>query len=251
MFRQALYGNKFLYTEASDPAGGDPAPGAGGAPAPDANQAPSEGTETPDADAPSDYGFGDPPADDEQEKETVNEPDLEEGAPFELAFDEAIQMPDDLKDLLTTQAKESGLPADKASAFLNSIVSKLDAAEVERAKESDQSLRSDWGRDYEANVKQAKAFAHKVAKSSGLSLDDLSPLQSPKGFRLLHAISGMVGERRAEGIQGAAVATSDPKDEAKRILTDPTHKFHRAIMNPSDPQHIEANNYYDSLMGIK
>lgn len=246
MYKSSIINNPWLREEATEPAT-PPAGGNGGNGGEEQSTPPTDGeTQSPEYD-PGSYGFdeGEP----ESATDTENGEPENEDAPYEIAWDEDSGLAPETQSLLSEQAKAAGLPADKAASFLNSALGKIAEAEQAALSQSDAELRKEWGRDYEANNKLARATARKLAQSSGLSLDDLAPLQSPKGYKLLHAIAQMTGERRAEGTHTAAPAAS-PDQELKAMLTDPKHKYNKAIFNPGDPLHREANDYYDKLAGI-
>lgn len=234
--------------EASEPA--NPAPGAGGggeaAPPPGESTPPDQRGEDHNKDP---YGFGTPPADDTNDGNDAQTPPGD-GGEYALSFDEASGLDDGLKSMLTDEAKGSGLDAGAASSFITSVLDKVNKAEEEAAAQSDAKLKEDWGRNYESNMKSAASFAHKVAQASGLSLEDLGPLQSPNGFRVLHALSSMFNESPVAGAGGGQSMQSNPAEEANRILSDPEHPLHEAILNPSHHRHKEAHATYDRLIGI-
>lgn len=184
----------------------------------------------------------------DETRDEGEEPQGEES--FALSLDESLIPDEGFKSLLTEQAQASGLPADKATAFLNSVATKMRETEAEVMLSSDLELKKEWGSSYEANVKKAKLFARKVSQSSGLSLDDLSVLQSPKGFKLLHALSLSTAERSFVDV-GIQQPPLGKKEEAESIMNGMHPKYGDAILNPANPLYKQANEEYDRLIGLK
>lgn len=249
MNRILLLNNPFLYASAEEP--GDPGSSAGGGDPTNTSTGQTENGSEETAE-PADYGFGEPPTEGGDSggsaAATTNTNSENKDEIYELTFGEDFAGGDELKNLLTEQAKTSGLPSDKASQFLGNVISKIRDAEVAELKASDAKLKEDWGKDYEANMKTAKAFAHKVASKAGLKMEDMAVFASPNGYRILNALAGTFEEG---GIVGAGNGTKvNPDDEAKRMLSDPSHPLHDAILNPAHPRHKEANEQYNRLVGI-
>lgn len=244
IYNRLLY-NRFLREEAN-PEGGD---GGNGAPAP-ANVSPPESPPKDDSPAPSNpYDFsgneepGDPKPDDPPPADAKQE------AAYEIEWGEGFVENDALRDMLKGHAQSSGIPADAAGMFLSSVAASIRADEEAAFKEADESLKSDWGAEYETNVSAAKAFARKLSQESGVSMEKMGVFASPDGFRVLHAISKVMGEGGLRG-GGQGVKAMAPADEAQAILSDPNHRFYKAIADPSHPQWREATDYYNKLVGI-
>lgn len=236
MIISKLLNNGFLREEATDPASGGTPPAGG------ANNPPQEQENTPPPNNIMDgYSFGDPPA----EEESQETPD---DSPFELTLGENITP--EMKTFLTEKAKESGFEAEKASSFISAITAKMEEDSIAAVEAEDKSLRDDWGRDYEKNMKQAQAFAHKLSKASGLSMEELEPFASPRGFRLLNAIASMTGESSVSGATMKADSQIDPKKEAEELVKGIHPKYGHAILDPSHALHREANEYYNRIVGI-
>lgn len=108
-------------------------------------------------------------------------------------------------------------------------------------------LREDWGRNFNANMKSVKEFAAKLREKSGLTAQDLAPLQSPKGYRLLYSLMKSVGEDQF--VSGEQAGEQNPQQEAQRMLTDPSHRYFNAIQDPTAPLFQEANREYNRLVG--
>ena len=190
---------------------------------------------------------------------STEEPDPVPGSPpplspqeeteYEIDFGEGFVENDALRDMLKGHARAAGLPADAAGKFLSEVAASIRADEEEAFKEADEALKDEWGAEYETNVSAAKAFARKLSVESGVPMEKMAVFASPDGFRVLHAISRLTGEGGLKG-GGQIPAKTDPADEAQAILSDPNHRYYKAIADPSHPQWREATDYYNKLVGI-
>ncbi len=236
--------NTFLFYPAEEP--GDPGASAGGG-----AETTSTTTEQTDhgAGEPADYGFGEAPLEVAVSGEHATTDNDNKDEAYELAFGDDFAGGDELKSLLTEQAKTSGLPSDKASQFLGSVISRMRDAEVTELKASDAKLKEEWGKNYEVNMKTAKSFAHKIATKAGLKIEDMAVFASPNGYRILNALAGTFEEGGIVGA-GSNGTRVNPDHEARRMLSDPNHPLHDAILNPAHPRHKEANEKYNQLVGI-
>ena len=173
----------------------------------------------------------------------------QEETEYEIDFGEGFVENDALRDMLKGHARAAGLPADAAGKFLSEVAASIRADEEAAFKEADEALKDEWGAEYETNVSAAKAFARKLSVESGVSMEKMAVFASPDGFRVLHAISRLTGEGGLKG-GGQIPAKTDPADEAQAILSDPNHRYYKAIADPSHPQWREATDYYNKLVGI-
>ena len=173
----------------------------------------------------------------------------QEETEYEIDFGEGFVENDALRDMLKGHARAAGLPADAAGKFLSEVAASIRADEEEAFKEADEALKDEWGAEYETNVSAAKAFARKLSVESGVPMEKMAVFASPDGFRVLHAISRMIGEGGLKG-GGQIPAKTDPADEAQAVLSDPNHRYYKAIADPSHPQWREATDYYNKLVGI-
>lgn len=185
-------------------------------------------------------GSEEPPGDGKEEEQKA-EPEYV----FELPDD--IQVTDEFKAILKDQAKDSGLDGKAAGKYVSSVIKAMEEAERATVAKDTKLLREDWGKDFNANMDAVKTFAAKLRKDSGLTAEDMAPLQSPKGYRLLLTLKQMVGEDTF--VDGTAAPVTDPQQEARRMLTDPSHKYYNAIQDPTDPLFQEANRIYNKLVG--
>lgn len=245
MIYNRLFHNRFLREEAIPGSEGE---GPGGGAPPPANPVDSPPpANSPVPSNPYDFSGG------------AKEPDPDHGSPpplspqeeteYEIDFGEGFVENDALRDMLKGHARAAGLPADAAGKFLSEVAASLRADEEAAFKEADEALKDEWGAEYETNVSASKAFARKLSVKSGVPMEKMAVFASPDGFRVLHAISRLTGEGGLKG-GGQLPAKMDPADEAQAILSDPDHRYYKAIADPSHPQWREATDYYNKLVGI-
>lgn len=168
---------------------------------------------------------------------------------YVLELSEEFLASDEFKSMATEQAKLLGIDGKVAGKYVSGVVASMQQAEAEAIKASTGELKEEWGRDFNANMIAVKQFSAKICAASGLTAEDLVPLQSPKGFKLLHALMKSTGESGFAGSKSSAGALA-PADEARAMLTDPSHSDYIAINDPSNPRHIEANRKYNRLVGL-
>ena len=245
MIYNRLFHNRFLREEAIPGSEGE-GPG-GGAPPPASPVDSPPPADPPVPSNPYDFSGG------------AEQPDPDPGSPpplspqeeteYVIDFGEGFVENDALRDMLKGHARAAGLPADAAGKFLSEVAASIRADEEEAFKEADEALKDEWGAEYERNVSASKAFARKLSVESGVPMEKMAVFASPDGFRVLHAISRMIGEGGLKG-GGQIPAKTDPADEAQAILSDPNHRYYKAIADPSHPQWREATDYYNKLVGI-
>lgn len=116
-------------------------------------------------------------------------------------------------------------------------------ADIARA---DAELQQEWGRHYEDNMRTVGDFLKQLGRHTGVDVAELSSSPSLRAnadfARLMLAAATMLEEAPMHaGSQG------DSRDEARRIVNDPTHPLHEAYMRTSHPRHRYANEQYDRL----
>lgn len=245
MIYNRLFHNRFLREEAIPGSEGE-GPG-GGAPPPASPVDSPPPADPPVPSNPYDFSGGAEQSDPDPGSPPPLSP--QEETEYEIDFGEGFVENDDLRDMLKGHARAAGLPADAAGKFLSEVAASIRADEEEAFKEADEALKDEWGAEYETNVSAAKAFARKLSVESGVSMEKMAVFASPDGFRVLHAISRLTGEGGLKG-GGQIPAKTDPADEAQAILSDPNHRYYKAIADPSHPQWREATDYYNKLVGI-
>lgn len=193
-----------------------------------------------------------PPAQEQQpnpdrEEEDGNEEKKEPEKEYVLELPDDLEVTDEFRDILKEHAKDSGLDGKAAGQYVSGVIKAMEEAERTNITKGTRELREDWGKNFNANMDSVKSFAAKLRKKSGLAPEDLAPLQSPKGYRLLHALQQLVGEDTF--VDGKAAPVIDPQKEAQRMLTDPSHRYYKAIHDQTDPLFLEANHEYNRLVG--
>jgi hypothetical protein len=245
MIYNRLFHNRFLREEAIPGSEGE---GPGGGAPPPASPVDSPPPANPPV-PPNPYDFSGGAEQPNPDPGSTSPLSPQEETEYEIDFGEGFVENDALRDMLKGHARAAGLPADAAGKFLSEVAASIRADEEEAFKEADEALKDEWGAEYETNVSAAKAFARKLSVESGVSMEKMAVFASPDGFRVLHAISRMTGEGGLKG-GGQIPAKTDPADEAQAILSDPNHRYYKAIADPSHPQWREATDYYNKLVGI-
>lgn len=184
-----------------------------------------------------------PPA----EPNELQTPEQQE-TPYTLELPEDLEATEEFKKLLTEQARQSGLDGKAAGKYVSGVIAAMQQAEKDNIADSTRQLRDDWGRDFQTNMQAVKHFSGKLMAKSGLTPEDMAPLQSPKGYRLLHAIMQTAGE--SAFVKDNAAPALDPASEAHRMLTDPAHPDYPVMQDPSHPQFHEINRKYNRLVGL-
>ena len=245
MIYNRLFHNRFLREEAIPGSEGE-GPG-GGAPPPASPVDSPPPADPPVPSNPYDFSGGAEQSDPDPGSPPPLSP--QEETEYEIDFGEGFVENDALRDMLKGHARAAGLPADAAGKFLSEVAASIRADEEEAFKEADEALKDEWGAEYETNVSAAKAFARKLSVESGVPMEKMAVFASPDGVRVLHAISRLTGEGGLKG-GGQIPAKTDPADEAQASLSDPNHRYYKAIADPSHPQWREATDYYNKLVGI-
>ena len=191
---------------------------------------------------------GNAPEDVAPETEDGEEPTPEEETPYELELPDDFEATEEFKALLTEQARESGLDGKAAGKYVSGVISAMQEAEQQNIAASTQKLRDDWGKDFQTNMQAVKRFSGKIMAKSGLTPEDMAPLQSPKGYRLLHALMQATGEKPL--VNGAKTTPLSNPEKAHRILTEPSDPDFEAMHDTGHPRHREVNALYNRLVGL-
>lgn len=175
----------------------------------------------------------------------------EQGTEYSIGFSDDFADNEDLRVMLTQSAQESGLSAESATQFINTITAQFQQGLEEKFVYEDQQLRQQWGKDYESNFAQARGMMERVATMANLSAEEIDTMANPTGYKILHALRMAMGEHGLKGTGSLGVAPMSRAEEAQAMLRDPNHKFYNAIANPADPQWREATEYYNKLVGLQ
>lgn len=163
-------------------------------------------------------------------------------APYAVEYPEGFVVDPVFADIVAPIARESGVEGKVFGALTARVVGAMQEAEYANMVKTDAELKADWGADYHANMKVAKATAERLMQGSGLSRQDLAVLQSPKGMRLLYAVSQMTGERAAAGV---AKASASESSWASEVMTNPQHPDYADFRDPSSPRWRQLNERYN------
>ncbi len=119
-------------------------------------------------------------------------------------------------------------------------------AQQQAVEQADAELQRDWGHRYEENMSKLGAYLNTLGSRAGVDVQALlenPALRANADFaRLMLAAAAEVQESPLrEG------APADSRQEARRIVHDPSHPLHEAYMRTNHPQHRYANEQYDRL----
>lgn len=155
---------------------------------------------------------------------------------------------------LSKVAYEYGVPEPAMKALAGSYAQEcrqqLEAYQVEQQRaveEAEAELQQEWGAQYEDNLNAAQNALARLSAACGVDAEKLlenPALQMNADFiRVLNEAAKLMDE--APMRRGSTA--NDPKEEARRMLHDPTHPLHEAYMKANHPQHKYANELYDRL----
>lgn len=193
------------------------------------------------------YSFDAPAAEPETQEAT---PAAEsEAAPYALEFSDNFTPQDELLSVLTSKAQATGLSGRDAGAYTEAVISALQEQEYANMVQTDAELKRDWGSRYADNKKDVVRFAEDIRQRAGLTREDMAVLQSPKGFRFLHALMEATnGSQQAAGLERSAPSVGS--SYAESIMNDPMHPDFRAFHDPSDARHRLVNDKYNRAVGL-
>ncbi len=181
----------------------------------------------------------------------------------ESAEDFLLERPQDAPDEMwddalarkvSTVAYEYGIPRPALQALVNSYTEEcrnhLDTYRTEQKEAIEQAeyeLQQEWGTHYEKNLQAASNTLRLLGERSGVDVDALmsnpSLMANADFIRILNEASKLTEEAPMRDGQ----ASADGKEEARRMLHDPSHPLHEAFMKSNHPKHKYANELYDKL----
>lgn len=168
---------------------------------------------------------------------------------FAMVWPEGYEASEEFAQITTEAAKAAGIADGKlAGAYTAKVIAAIQEAADKRVAADDAELKADWGAEYQANMKECKAFVERMGAKAGLSEDDVAVLATPKGMRLIQVIRAEVGEGVAAG--GKSVASAADESWAREVMTNPNHADYAAFHNPSDPRWRELNARYNKVKGF-
>ena len=172
--------------------------------------------------------------------------------PEDYAFDlgAETEIPEELHAPYAAAAKELGLDGQKAAGLLNKALSIAQERALAADKAAGRELKQEWGAEYEQRKGDTMAFMKRMAKSAGLSAEQMKLMMSPNGFRLMDAMRRSVSENsRLAGGNGIATHVPTVQERIDAIYNDPVK--YAALINPADPQWKAVNDELNRLMGIR
>ncbi len=169
-----------------------------------------------------------------------------EGTPDEV-WDDALAA------ALSHVAYEYGVPARAMAALTERYAQEgtrmLEAcrdAQQQAIERADAELQQDWGRHYEENMESIGNYLAALGERSGVDVRHLvenSALRASADFARL-MLAAAAEQQEAPLREGEA---TDSRQEARRIVSDPSHPLHEAYMRVNHPRHRYANEQYDRL----
>lgn len=198
-----------------------------------------------------DYGF-----DTETEESSAAAPEElqrdkeEEAAPaYSVEWPEGYEASDELTGMVNEVARECGVSDKALGAYTARMIEVLETQHMEQVKAADAALKAEWGRDYNANMRDVKAFVGKLKAAGNLTNEDLKEFAGPRGFKVLHAVANMVGGGGAKGVEPGAV-TSDA-GWAAEVMNNRSHPDNAALRDVNDPRHKEVTARWFRAQGAR
>jgi hypothetical protein len=132
---------------------------------------------------------------------------------FTLTFEDGLDLDDSEKGFFTEAAKEAGLSAEMASKMFSRLVRKVNENNERIAKETETKalteLRKAWGKNFEANARQAAQLIKSVGARRGWTAEQMNALKNPHDMAMFYDIAAATGGRLSLGIN-KAVAEKAP-----------------------------------------
>ncbi|MGN0868388.1 MAG: hypothetical protein ACI4O9_02540 [Akkermansia sp.] len=191
-----------------------------------------------------------PPQTGQGEEQEEQGGDAQQEVEYSLTFSENFEAQPEFLELVTARAKAAGLDGKAAGAYTEGVILAIQEQEYANMVKTDAELKADWGADYAANKREAKAFGVALAQRAGLTMQDMAVFQSPKGYRLLHELRMATASAPAAGIGRSATSDVD-SSYAHEVMHNPNHPdyaaFHEGLSNP---RFREVNERYNRAKGI-
>ncbi len=126
------------------------------------------------------------------------------------------------------------------------FLQEIQQQQQEEIRRADAQLQELWGTHYEDNLRTVNAFLHTMGERAGVDSSELMQhpvLRSNPEFAQLMLEAATLMQEAPLHTGSAA----DGRQEAHRIVHDPSHPLHEAYMRTNHPQHRFANEQYDRL----
>lgn len=139
---------------------------------------------------------------------------------YTLTFDDADNINEGYRAVLTAAAKETeGLDAATASRLFHNLTGKLNTESQRIFLEDDAALKAEWGRDFEPRVKQTLSFMKRHFAQAGCTPEEAAMFENPRALRVMNKLMKVFSEGKAAGTGGAATAPTMSKEELIRAKT--------------------------------
>ena len=140
---------------------------------------------------------------------------------YTLTFDEADNINDSYRAILTAAARETdGLDAATASKLFHTLTGKLNEESQRLFLADDAALKSEWGRNFEPRVQQTLAFMKRSFAQAGCTEEECAMFENPRAIRVMNKLMKVFSEGKAVGSAANATATTQmSKEEFIRTQT--------------------------------
>lgn len=151
---------------------------------------------------------------------------------------DGIQYSEDMEKRFLDVAKELRLNSGQVNGIIamqNEFNKEQLAQNVEEAKQANETLKTDWGNQYESNKNEVKALLEKHGDESLIKLFNETELGSHAGFvKLIHTLGSGLIERGSVGRGDTVRSESIAKNEARQKIADNYNnsEFMKVYTNP-------------------
>ena len=191
----------------------------------------------------------DDPFDFTHEGEQQEEAAADDGGEYVLELGESFGGSDEVRGMLTGHARELGLPADKAGAFVAAVCESLKTGMLEQRKAGYGELRKEWGRDFDANINGTKRVLNDMLKAGVIKAEQVDEFKSPAVFRAMNYLRSRLGEQGTKGMRSGGDGGGRAA-ELKDILENPDNAMAQILMNPMHPKYAATAKYVNGLAGM-
>jgi hypothetical protein len=193
------------------------------------------------------FDFSEQPEEQAQDAKEANAAQVE--PVYELELGEAFGGSDDVRRMITFNAKEAGISAEAGSRFVTKVCEHLREESIRQAQEGYRALEDDWKGDFSVRVNRCKSTLHAMLNEGLVTQQDMPVLMNQAVFRVVDRLVGALGERSAEGARQAAAASAKAQYDA--IMSDTKGETFKILMNPSHPKYRETAEYMNRLAGAR
>ena len=174
-----------------------------------------------------------------------------EESDYSLDLGSSFAGTDDERAMITSKAKECGLPAEAASSFVAQVLDELNEARIENDRAQLNSLRETWGSKFDANMRETKRFIKELTAKESFPEETLQFLKTPHAFRLANALRTRISEGGTKGLANAEAQTSR-KQQIDDFNNNPNNPYHKILSNPMNSHsedYKKAAKHINALLG--